>query len=639
MVKPSSKTKAHPSATKGVALLPPSDVEGDEMTPELRAKIEKLMKFFDTNKLDYEKLNIDDKKTAYPNYDSYMSIPGQHDMGKWLKAVRDVYFKEKNGSGRVDAIRQSTSGWKPMEVFDFLNWLKYYEEGAHMKYKYAQLWYENGAPGYFLEIKPDAQKQETTPVNGTDIDAARDAISQELSNAEKKRIIEKQRNKIIGRLDSAEKLLRSPDGQLFAGPELENLMETIFTLKKKVQLVNKLSTSVRLYEDMIVREANVLRRKGFYKAAEVLHSVAQANNPPPPGLGTDKPTDLTPDSPGDPSGAGHPGAPGGLPSVGPGMPQGAPPSAAPESGPNEMSPSDPKTPGNAGPTSGMSPAPPMQAAEPPAPPGINEFLRNMETANLSDTDNLEVHDQDEELTVEAQMAIPPMPPGETLTDSPPPAPLNPRTPTKSPKPEVAGPGGVTGDDPIEVTEGDVAPPGGDAGSPAASNFDNKVDQVFSNLTVADVVSKLEDLAKVYKTRELPRQLSIVDMMLDSLGLASYFPSLSEAQNKALESNNYISTRIEDILARLRGAISTKEVDLKGETNPESPEVAGIKGKLQDADEKEKQRKQMRKDQEAAELAGKSKEAPQVEMNEDLGGPVAAPAAPPAPAKPAARPLG
>src|SRR5208282_6852066 len=92
----------------------------------------------------------------------------------------------------------------------------------------------------------------------------------------KKRIIEKQRQKIIGRLDSAEKLLRSPEGQDFAGTELENLMEAIYSLKKKVQLVNKLSTSTRLYEDMIVREANVLSRRGFVKAANMLYSVAQS---------------------------------------------------------------------------------------------------------------------------------------------------------------------------------------------------------------------------------------------------------------------------------------------------------------------------------------------------------------------------
>src|SRR5690606_37813938 len=136
------------------------------------------------------------------------------------------------------------------------------------------------------------------------MNGARDAEADELSVSEKKRLIEKQRQKIIGRLDSAEKLLRSPEGQMFAGRELENLMEAIYSLKKKVQLVNKLSMSTRLYEDMIIREANILQRSGFTKAANLLYSVAEdkAITPAPPNGGV----------PANPS-----GAPGGLPSKGP----------------------------------------------------------------------------------------------------------------------------------------------------------------------------------------------------------------------------------------------------------------------------------------------------------------------------------
>lgn len=118
------------------------------------------------------------------------------------------------------------------------------------------------------------------------------------------------------------------------------------------------------------------------------------------------------------------------------------------------------------------------------------------------------------------------------------------------------------------------------------------------------------------------------MALDSKGLASFFPSLAEAQNKALEANNYISTRVDDILAKLRGALASQESTQPA--IPESPELTGIKGKLQSDMDKEKQRKQMRKEQETAALEGTKKETPAVEMGE-LGAP---PAAPPVP-----RPLG
>lgn len=589
-----------------------------EVTPEMSAQLEKLMKFFDDHGINYSKfdkintpkLNLEDRK-AYPNYDQYMFMPNQHDIKKWLETVKTLYYKEKGGTGRVNAIRQATSGWKTTETYDFLNWLKFYEEGTHMKYKFAQVWYDNGSPGYFLHIKKDTPVEETH-VSGKDMDSAKDADVQEMSSAERKSIIEKQRNKIVGRLDSAEKLLRTPEGQMFAGSELESLMETIFSLKKKVQLVNKLSTSTRLYEDMIIREANVLNRRGFYKAADVLRSVAQANNPPPPGTGTDKETPLTPVSPGDPAQPGNPGAPGGLPSMGPGMSQNAPTSATPGGVPNEMSPATPQV---------------GEPAVEPTAPGISEFLNNMETSNLTDSgeveDTLEVVDHEDELIVEAQMTPLVLDPNVPLTTNPgkPPAPIE--EPVKeTPATEI----------PLEVSEDDIPAPNDNAASPQASNFDSQVDDVFANIKISDVVAKLEDLAKIFKTREIPRQLAVVDMMLASLGLASYFDSLSEAQNKALDSNNYILTRVEDILSKLRGAMASKEIDLKGGEG--SPEVSDIKNKLQQDQDKEKKRKQMRKDEESSELDGKTKETPQVEIAEDL----AAPVAPPVPvAPPAARP--
>src|SRR5579885_2573435 len=598
------------------ALQPYSDeeLEGEEV----QARIEKLMKLFDQWGIPYEKFQpinrnfLHDDKKAYPNYDQYQYIPGQHNISKWLQAVRQLHAFEKSGVDRVHAIRQATSGWNPMETYDFLNWLRFYQEGAHLKYKQAQLWYENAQPGYFLHIKQDPEKEPEPRSDGFAIQEARDSVEQ---TEEKKRIIEKQRQKIVGRLDSAEKLLRSPEGQMFAGQELENLMEAIYSLKKKVQLVNKLSTSIRLYEDMIVREVNVLRRNGFVKAADLLYSLAQTpaqdgegakgkskggNTPPPPA------------PPADPSGAGNPGAPGGLPSAGPGMPQGNPSTVSPPSPPNES-------------------APGLDDFKSDA---IKEFIANTQTSGiapvdesksedeLSIEDSLEVED-DHLLVTEAQAAPPDVP----MTTTPAPARGKPAPVT----PKAPGPDAPATETPLEVTEDDIPPPD-DKASPDATNFDSRVDTLFSNLKVADVVAKLEDLAKIFKVREVPRQLDIVDLMLDSLGLASYFPSLSEAQNKALESNNYISTRVEDILSKLRGAISTKDIDLKGGNQEENPEVAGIKSKLEQDAAKEKQRKEMRKQQENAELEGATKETPEVEMGEDLGAPKA-PAAPPAPPRP------
>jgi hypothetical protein len=624
--KPSNKPIIDmPSKKQLEKVVQPYSDEELALTPEMEEKMKKLMEFFDHHGIDYSKFvpkfysYITDKK-AYPNYDQYQHIAGQHDMRKWMYALKDIHYKQKAGFPYREAIKLATSGWVKMEIYDFLNWLRFHEEGTHMKYKFAQVWYENGQPGYFLHVKPDAQKE---PEPRTDGDSVEKASQDAERNEEKRQIIEKQRSKIIGRLDSAEKLLRSQDGQEFAGGELENLMEAIYSLKKKVQLVNKLSVSTRLYEDMIVREGNVLKRSGFVKAAEVLYALAQT-----PGAGGEAAKDdgkqqggavppATP--PDDPSGAGNPGAPGGLPAQPPGVPSVQTPVGGDQN-------------------------------DPPQPKGIKEFIDNMNDGNKTDgdvtgaeDDELEVLDAEDELMVtEAQIAPPP---GANI----PPAALEDVPTTDSPKPERNPPAFIppaaekpeapATEEPLEVTEDDIPDAGTGEPSPTASNFDSQIDSAFKNVAISDVVAKLEDISKSYKTREMPRQLGIVDMMLDSLGLASLFPSLSEAQNKALEANNYISTRVDDILAKLRGAMASAE-KAPATPSPEREDVAGIRGKLQGDQDKEKARKQMRKEQEATEMenAGKeeAKETPAVEMGE-LAPPappaVPPPAAPPAPAAP------
>jgi len=575
-----------------------------ELTPEMEEKMKKLMEFFDFYGIDYSKFKpeflsfITDKK-AYPNYDQYQYIAGQHDLKKWMYALKDIHYKQKAGFPYREAIKRATQGWAKMEIYDFLNWLRFYEEGAHMKYKFAQVWYENGQPGYFLHIKPDAPKE---PAPHYDANAVNDAREEAERREEKRQLIEKQRSKIIGRLDSAEKLLRSQEGQEFAGKELENLMEAIYTLKKKVQLVNKLSVSTRLYEDMIVREGNVLKRNGFTKAAEVLYSLAQT-----PGAsgesaqGTPEAGAVPPPSPpADPSGAGNPGAPGGLPMP---PPPGAPNIQTPVGGDQN---------------------------DPPQPKGIKEFIDNMNEGNKTDAsesdDELEVEDSEDTLMVTEAQAVAP------VTPPPPPAALEDVPMTDAPPPDRNPPAFVpeatpkeptkTEEEPLEVTEEDLPPPGGDTPSGGAgASIDSKIDSAFQNVTMEEIVSELEDISTYFKVREIPRRLARLDMMFDAKGISAYFPSLAEAQNRALDANNYIATRIDDILAKVRGAMATSDIATKLKTDQE----------------KEKQRKQMRKEQENAELEGATpteKETPTVELGE-LGTPPAPPAAPAAP--PAAPP--
>lgn len=474
------------------------------------------------------------KITAYPNYDAYLAPKPVRDLNKWTQAARDLFFQVHKGILYNDAFNKVTSQWEHMERLDFFNWLKFYEEGGHKKYAQAVNYWENAErAGYFVPIYPTAAPTKDVV---KDLNDVKDPETHpDVQNEERRDIIEYQRNKIIGRLDSAEKLLRSRDGQMFAGKELESILDSIYQLKKKIQMINKISLSTTLYVDMIIREANILTRNGFVKAASMLEKIAQSAATPGDNLTSA-------------------GLPGNLPGEGPGL---TPPGAGPT---DTAAPTDP---------SGQDLPIKEEDSE-----GMKAFLEGLETNN--DTFEVDDEEDDENLVSEAQ----------------------------------------------------------------SKDFDQLLDSTFANLTVADVVVYFEELAKIFKVREIPRRLSYADMMLDHLGFAPFFPSMAEATNKSLESNQYISTRVEEILSRLRGTLATKEIDLKNDNPPSvSPQTEEVKNKLEDSIEKEKARKQMRKNIENETLMAPDKaEAPNVEMEEDLKpptqlkGPVAK-LAPPGPIQP------
>lgn len=504
------------------------------------------------------------KKNAYPNYDEFMSYPPPRDTTKWVNAVKDMYYRVHKGLEKSVALQNVIAGWDEMEKLEFKNWLRYYEGNTHKKYSEASekpalqmkvgqvgYWEDINRAGYFVPVHQDPPAVKALQPRIQDMDIAKDPSTNEgVQSDERREVIEAQRNKIVSRLDSAEKLLRSQEGQIFAGKEFETLMHIIYELKKKIHTVNKISTATKLYEDMIVREGNILAKKGFLRASEVLFKIAEGQMPgatPPAGPST---------------GAGNPGA---IPGGGPGM---------------DPAPSNPPT--------GDTP-----------PEGMTEFLDGLEgDQDNHQSNDLEVHETDDTLTVEAQLA--------------------PEQPAAPAPPEQN----------LEVEEQPEDP--GATPAPQTSNFDQKAEQAFADLKVEDVVQKLEDVTKYYKNREMPRQLAWIDMMLDKLGLAPFFPSLAEATNNALASNQYVLTRLEEITSRLRGTVQTNDIDLKGQ-NPvsSSPELEAARKKLQQDADNEKNRKQMKKEQDAAQLAGAGapKPEPELEVAEDLGGPVATPAAP------------
>lgn len=521
-------------------------------------------------------------KKSYPNYSDGFRIPGQYDMGRWIQALKDIYYNQNKGLDWRMAFDNSTKEWNNLEKEDFNNWVKFYQEGAHLKYKTAQsAWYESpdeDKADYFIPNAMNTAKESINVNLHSDIGNADDADVDDISPKEKKRIAETQRKKIISRLDSIEKLIRSDEGHLLTDSEFDSLMESIYSLKKKVSLLKKKTSGDLIYKDLIIREANILANNGLYKAASFLYVAAQSPVPAPAPAATEGKTD-----------GGGSGLPGAIPGGGGEVLE--PPGVSPAA--NEVpQPANSEVP-KAVSQDGMS-MPNNQSNTAPTSEGIEGFVNEMNSGKddaLSVDDIVVYDDNDSEdlLITEAQAA------------------------------EVISPKKTA---PLQV-------------------FDDRLESLLAGVTIDEVVTKLEEISKIFKTREIPRQLAVVDMMLDKLGLASFFPSLSEAINKSLESNNYVLTRIDGIMSQLSGALKIKHIDLTPGDEVTTQNVSAVKENLKQKEEQEKSRKETREELSNKVLDERAKEqAPDLEVSEEElpeipqvpTAPAAAPAQAPAPVK-------
>ncbi len=529
-------------------------------------------------------------KISYPNYDAYIYAPMPYDINKWLKVANDLKYYESKGQNRLDLLGKMQKDWSEREKDDFKAWLRFYEEGTHMKYKKAQqMSYESPSwSGYYLPnaYSPNAKTEE--PQYASDVE-------------NKKEIIESQRKKIISRLDSVEKLLRTEKGHVFAGGELENLIDIIYQLKKKINTVNKTAKSSRIYEDMIVREANILSNKGFTKSAEYLFKVAQ-NTVPLQAMDDKKLSkdisNQNPELPAAPAGTttqsmGLPGQP-----VGNTAAPGPVGSAAPGTTPTENN-----LPGDI-----------IFEEEIKQKEGIEGFLENLEQSGISTLDNLEVEDDNNADVLYVEDFV-------STAQAAPPA--GPKAPAKAPSADE--PAGAASD----LT-------------PRSTNLDAKIKALYQSATMTEIINEINMVYAIFAKAEIPRRLSRIEEMLNAKGLAPYVAELREAQTKALESNQYISTRLETVMANISGSVNnSEEIDLTTPVESNDPQANAIKNDLIQDDQKEKARKKMKKDLEnqslEQQMAPPAAESPELEVEEEFApaAPAAEPTVKPPPPPPAA----
>lgn len=78
--------------------------------------------------------------------------------------------------------------------------------------------------------------------------------------------------------------------------------------------------------------------------------------------------------------------------------------------------------------------------------------------------------------------------------------------------------------------------------------------------VQTIITRLEGVSKKLKSRDTIRELASIDILLNELGMASFFPELTDAQSKLIEAYGYSSNKIESIVAKLRGTGTVRALD-------------------------------------------------------------------------------
>jgi len=575
-------------------------------------------------------------KNAYPNEENYIPRTHPYNTDKWLGALRDIKTRCNAGVQYESAYEMATKGWEKKELRDFLSWVSFYEEQGHMKYKQARLY---GYEGYWLPTSSVAPSPVPAPPNPkadenaaamasaetaikadaearAKAEAAEAAAAAAIASAERQERLKDHRGKLLSRLRSLRKLWTDEKGKQLAGPSFGKFLDALNEIEKHI---HGLHISNATLSSIIIRQANILAKAGEIRASEAIRKIA----------------DL----------------PGGVPA--------ANPSASIPNG-GALGNNNPPLPGAAPPAAAMPD--PEDTGEPPNESLLKFFngLNGEDPFDDHDTqddeldgDDNEVHDapvvdpvEIDETDPDADLEVRLVTEGQaapTAPAIPKPAPeakleeLNtPKEPARTPKTE---------NDPAGLK------PSTDGVHPS-KDFDSLIDAAFSNLKVGDIVKRLDDLSRIFKNREIARQLSIVDMMMDKLGLSSFFPSLAEATRSALESNQYCLVRIDEVKSRLSGALDTTgkslhdmgqehsignqqgKSDLIGEDDsPDDPLLDQVKNNLDQTQKKDKLRKELRKNIEENALVetGNKQKAEIADMGDELA--AAKIVAPTVPAKP------
>lgn len=509
------------------------------------------------------------KKKAYP-VEPWRNVTPQYSIDKFLTSFQDV-LQLQQSVGRDKAVAEVTNEWKTTERDDFINWMKFYEGSNHLKYKKAFV-SNNGVyvPGDNAKLTALQMPAAIAPAPAKPVELPPEDPNKANLTAHKK--------KIISRLDSLEKLLRSDISQQFNGIEFTDLIRNIHDLKSKFYTLKIASNQT--VNDMIIRTSNQMVARGHINAADMLIKHAQVSKPSPPVSPTQNVDNAAPAN-------------------------------------NQQTTTMTSLDSPPAPAIDLSAVPPEMDIEEEEESPEEEFLENMSGGLYTNIDSQESSDDEEEevlfvldddsddtedleavasdsdvlITVFAQeqQVSPSLPLPKPDLSTPEEAPVN-----TDPASQTAVPASKE-DSALELSSTD-------------NDIDILIDQAFGKVTPEMVIKKLEEISKIFKTKEISRQLAVVDIMLGRLGFASFFPALSEASGKAIESSNYIASRIDNVLSSLRGVVETDGIDLVNGDGSTDPKLQAMQAKLQQQQDKEEARKAARQEQD-------NKETPVIDIEQ------------------------
>jgi hypothetical protein len=300
---------------------------------------------------------------------------------------------------------------------------------------------------------------------------------------------------MIGRINSIEKLFTSADFRQVLGEEYEVWLAALHDLKRKLQTSPLKAMASPFFNALIIKKANQLQAKGLNKSANLMFAIAQI---PPPKVELLNPERITKEN---------------------------------QTEENQES--------NISEENISESMPDLENFEPEGDEdsAMEEFVNNMKGTTSVDNNESDNNESDNNESNDSEITV-----AETDLDNnfkiiaqetvnqqtTPPTKLIPENQKK------------------QTTENESV-------TERESVGDKDIDNALKNVTIEKIINKLEEITDLYRNRKMSRDLTIVDLMMQSSGIASFFPSLAEATNKAFDSNQYILTRIEDILSMLRGA--------------------------------------------------------------------------------------